>query len=220
MTVALWPGDVRDDAGVVHFQKARDRHLGDERHRFARLDLIGRRRQLDLIGHAVNQPAHQLPPVGFVRHVFDGDLRVHLPRPRVVDGKRERLAAAVALVGERDRIRGRSRRRRVSSAVAPGLICRIGFTLMTGGRVPQRFTDPCSVFSICVTACACAGARRRHLRRARSCPAAWIEHDRQGVGHRRARIAAFGKRSRGRRSSAARRRVDRRSRQSCAAGRR
>jgi hypothetical protein len=37
--------------------------------------------------------------------------------------------------------------------VAPGFTWRMGLTLITGGSVLHRFTDSCSVFSICVTAC-------------------------------------------------------------------
>ena len=57
-----------------------------------------------LIGHAVHEPADQPAPERGVRRVGDRHLRVHPPEPRVLDRKRERLAAAVALVGEHDLI--------------------------------------------------------------------------------------------------------------------
>ena len=68
--------------------------------RFARLDAIGQRLRLDGVRHAVDEPAQQLPPEVLVRHVVDGDRRVHLPQPRVLQRERERLAAAVALEGQ------------------------------------------------------------------------------------------------------------------------
>ena len=53
------------------------------------------------------------------------------------------------------RARGGVRRSPDSSAVAPGLIASIVFTVVSGGIDFQRSADACSVSPSCVTACAC-----------------------------------------------------------------
>ena len=186
---------------------------------FAGLDLIGRRRQLDLIGNAVDQPAHQLPPVGLVRHVLDGDLGVHLPGPRVVDGEGERLAAAVALIRERDRL---------AAALVDAAQQRGGARLDLADRIhaddrrqrrPSASPIPARSFR--------SASRRATARRASaspgcatSCPAASIRARPEAHRPRACRRSRLRQTTGGRRSSSARRRGDRRSRQSCAADRR
>ena len=97
---ALRALDVGHRARVVDLDERGIDDVGGDRHRLAGLDAVGAGVRLDVIGHAVDQPAHQLAPVVLVRHVLDRDVGVHLPEPRVLDGKRDRLAAPVALVGQ------------------------------------------------------------------------------------------------------------------------
>ena len=94
--------DARHDAAVVDFDVGGVEHFSRQRDRFARLDAIRGRRDVDLLGDAVHEPADQPPPEHRVRRVGDRDLRVHLPEPRVLDRHGDRLAAAVALIGEDD----------------------------------------------------------------------------------------------------------------------
>ena len=91
-----------------------------------------RRADVDLIGHAVHEPAHEPAPERGVRRVVDRHLGVHAPEPRILNRHGDRLAAAVALIREHDLILpGLSVPE--SSTVAPGFTARIGLTAVTSG---------------------------------------------------------------------------------------
>jgi hypothetical protein len=45
------------------------------------------------IGNPVDEPAQHLAPEVFVRLILDGDRRIHLPVPGVLDGEGNGLAA-------------------------------------------------------------------------------------------------------------------------------
>src|SRR4029078_10823638 len=94
----------RARAAVVRVDTALSADVGSEHDGLPGLDAIGERARLDAIGNAVHQPAQQLPPEVLVRLVLEADRGVHLPLPRILTRERDRLAAAVALVGQHDAI--------------------------------------------------------------------------------------------------------------------
>ena len=51
----------------------------------------------DLVWHPINKPTQHTSPVCFVRHVINGNIRVHLPHPRILHRKRQYFARTVAL---------------------------------------------------------------------------------------------------------------------------
>ncbi len=210
---------MRVDAGVVHFEEAGVGHFGDERDLFAGLDLIGRGRQLDLIRNAVDQPAHQLPPVRLVRHVLDRNLGVHLPGPRVVHREGERLAAAVTLIRERDRLAAAlvdpaQKRGGARLDLADGIHADDRAAARpTASPIPARSFRSGSPRAIARRVSASPGCATSFP--AASIPARPEAHRLPECRHSRLRQTIGG-----RRSSSGRRRGDRRSRQSCAADRR
>ena len=96
--------DFREDAAVVHFHICGIEDLDRQLDRFARLHAIRRRRDVDLLGDAVDEPADETPPEHRVRRVGNRHLGVHAPHEGILDRHRERLAAPVPLIREHDLI--------------------------------------------------------------------------------------------------------------------
>ena len=107
-------GHRRHHDAVVQLLEVRVAHRGEDGRRLARLHPVLRQLGDHLVRYSVDQPAEQPPPVRLVGHVVDGDVGVHLPRPRVLHRERHGLAGAVALEREHDQIAlgARQQRRR------------------------------------------------------------------------------------------------------------
>ncbi len=97
---------------------------------------VARRAHIHLARHAGDQPAQDLAPERLVREVLQRDVRVELPLPRVLDGQRDDVAAAVALVREDDGVvtavdrRARQQRRRAGLEPAHAVDRRDGRQLL------------------------------------------------------------------------------------------
>ena len=69
---------------------------------------VGGDLDLDRLRHVAHQPAQELAPEGLVGLILDRDVGVHLPVPGVVHAPGQRLATAVALVGEDHLLSGKA----------------------------------------------------------------------------------------------------------------
>ena len=96
------------DVGVVDRQEPLVVDLRPDLDALARRHEVRADLDLDRLRHVAHQPAQELAPEGLVGLVLDRDVGVHLPVPGVVHAPGQRLAAAVALVGEDHLLSGKA----------------------------------------------------------------------------------------------------------------